>query len=472
MIQTYTKNNKLMAKVEDLKPWADNPRDVSKESLQRLTEQLKLGTYKPILIQEDGTVLGGNMRLRAMKQVNMTEVWVSVIGFREVQGEYESTLNGVPTGKTFKTIRDGIWSYALSDNDRSGFYVVDQIIKQSEGLNIDINQFTIDIKEPTPISDIIERKKALQKADEDIEAMETEEEPISKPGEVYELGPHRLMCGSATDPSHIQKLMGEIKADMIFTDPPYNIGYVGSATGKRKEIANDKMSTKDFETFLHKAIQSMMNASHDHAPFYICMSQKELGTLKSVFEQMGGHWQSYIIWVKNHFTLGGSDYQRQYEPILYGWKEGKERYFIDDRTRSDIWESLEKISVRYDKEVNQTEIKVGTHRIKIDGKATGEYIEEDGQPDIWRFDRPTLSIDHPTMKPLDMIIQSIINSSKRGGVILDIFGGSGSTLIAAHKTDRVCYMMELSPQYCDVIRKRYAKEIGEVNWIQVTPTIP
>lgn len=307
--------------------------------------------------------------------------------------------------------------------------------------------------------------------DEEDEAPEVEEAapPVSQPGQIFKLGEHRLMCGDSTDSGHVGLLMNGRKANMVFTDPPYNIGYEGGGGGKREGIMNDKMSTSAFVTFLEKVCKNL----HDFntGAEYICMSSKELDTLKQAFEKTGGHFQNYIIWVKQNFTLSGSDYQHKYEPIVYGWPEGVVgHYYVGDRDKANVWEDLRQVNAQYDGEY--TSIKVGPYEVRILGQVEGEVHRKDSKSDVWRFDRPTKSEDHPTMKPLALCEEAIMNSSLREGLVLDLFGGSGSTLIAADRVGRTCYMMELDPKYADVIRKRYAKHIGkEDQWEAATPVI-
>lgn len=293
--------------------------------------------------------------------------------------------------------------------------------------------------------------------------------PVSKPGEIYRLGNHRLMCGDSTSQAHTAALMVGRKANMVFTDPPYNIAYTGGGGAKREGIMNDKMSSSNFKKFLEAVCKNL----HDYCTGaeYICMSSAELDTLKQAFVSQGGHFQNYIIWAKQNFTLSDSDYQHKYEPIVYGWpKDVVNHYFVGDRDKANVWEDMREVGSSFDGEY--TSVKVGPYEVRILGQVEGEVHKKDSKADIWRFDRPTKSEDHPTMKPLALCEEAIMNSSLREGLVLDLFGGSGSTLIAADRVGRTCYMMELDPKYCDVIRKRYAKHIEkETEWEAATPVI-
>jgi len=436
-------------KLSTLKNWDRNPRTIDKKDFERLKKQIqKLGQYKPLIITPEGVVIGGNMRLRAYTDLHMEEAWVSVVD-----------------AKTPKQLLE----YALSDNDRAGNYdeqLLAELLMEQPDFNLD--DYRVDLGKLTDLKDVL--SKFGPDPDED-EVPELEEGvAYSKLGEVYQCGPHRVMCGSATDYDHLNELMALQQAHMIFTNPPNNIAYKGGEGKKRKEIANDNMSTEAFAGFLGSAIAGMMRCSHDEASFYICMSPKEIATLKIAFEANGGHWQSFLIWVKNTFTLSGSDYQHQYEPILYGYKSDKPHYFVTDRNNADVIEDLEKVHPRFDG--TKTILKFAGFELQLDGKVTGKVVMKKQESDIWRHDKPVKSEDHPTMKPVSLVVQALRNSSLIGDNVLDVFGGSGTTLIACHKTDRVSYTMELDPHYVDVIRKRYAKAIGEEEaWQDATPRV-
>jgi DNA modification methylase len=234
--------------------------------------------------------------------------------------------------------------------------------------------------------------------------------------------------------------------------------YDGHAGSKREGIDNDKMSKGDFVKFLD-AVCSNLHKFCNGAE-YICMSSAELDTLKQSFVKAGGHFQNYIIWVKQHFTLTGSDYQHKYEPILYGWPEGVvNHYYVGYRDKANVWEDLNEVGTEFDGEY--TSIKFGGYEVRVLGQVAGEVHRKKSNDDVWRFDRPTKSLDHPTMKPLALCEEAIRNSSLRDGLVLDLFGGSGSTLIAADRQGRVCRMMELDNKYVDVIIKRWMKHSKE-----------
>ncbi|MBI1291185.1 DNA methylase N-4 [bacterium] len=228
-----------------------------------------------------------------------------------------------------------------------------------------------------------------------------------KPGEVWALGEHRLLCGDSTSAVDVGRLMAGARAAMAFTDPPYNVAYRGAAG----TIMNDDLGG-GFGEFLRRAMSNLLRFTDGGV--YVCMSSGELDALQAAFRGAGGHWSTFIIWAKDSFVLGRADYHRQYEPILYGWKEGAQRHWCGARD----------------------------------------------QGDVWQCDRPKESKLHPTMKPPDLIARALRNSSEFGDVILDLFGGSGSTLIACEAAGRRARVMELDPKFCDVILARWEKFTG------------
>lgn len=270
-------------------------------------------------------------------------------------------------------------------------------------------------------------------------------EPDSKPGEVYQLGPHRLMCGDSTSAEDMAKLMDGAKADLIITDPPYNVDYEG---GNGKKIQNDNMSDNKFLNFLTDAFRTMLGVLKNGGAFYIWHADSEGYNFRQAIKNCKGEIRQCLIWVKNSLVLGRQDYQWRHEPCLYGWKEGAGHYWegrrdlstVFDETRAD-WSKMSKEQLlaelkRYDQEVKTT---------------------------IIYEDKPKKSDEHPTMKPVRLFERLMLNSSKAEDVVLDPFGGSGTTIITAAKTGRYARTMELDPHYCDVIRRRWtvwAKENG------------
>ena len=237
------------------------------------------------------------------------------------------------------------------------------------------------------------------------------ETPFSKLGDLYILGNHRLLCGDATSSEAVARLVGEEEVDLVLTDPPYNVDYEGTA-GK---IQNDKQKDSEFFDFLTKSFNNMFSHTKSGGGIYVFHADTEGLNFRNAFINAGYKQASTLIWVKNSFVFGRQDYHWRHEPILYGWKEGSAHYFIDDRTQSTVFE----------------------------------------------YDKPRSNDLHPTMKPLELIGKLIKNSSKANDVVLDLFGGSGSTLIASEQLDRSCFMMELDEKFVDVIVKRYYNLTGD-----------
>lgn len=309
-------------------------------------------------------------------------------------------------------------AYIIADNRLALDAGWDDDLLAAELTDLDEAGFDLSLTgfDPDELADLLDQETTQAGLSEEDEASEPTEALVTKPGDVFILGPHRLLCGDATLPaSYLTLLAGEIAA-MIFTDPPYNVDYANSAKdkmrGTNRPILNDDLG-EQFYDFLHAALKSML--AHCEGGVYVAMSSSELHTLQAAFRNAGGHWSTFVVWVKHTFTLGRADYQRQYEPMLYGWPEGAKRHWCGDRN----------------------------------------------QGDVWHFNKPAKNDLHPTMKPVELVERAIRNSSRPGDIVLDPFGGSGTTLIAADKAGRRARLMELDPRYCDVIIRRWQEWTGK-----------
>jgi DNA modification methylase len=235
---------------------------------------------------------------------------------------------------------------------------------------------------------------------------------ISRKGDLWTMEGHRVLCGDTTESGTMKQLLAGVQAAMTVTDPPYNVAYrATSRKGTSRAIQNDDLG-QEFESFLFEACRNILESTT--GAVYMFMSSSELHSLYSAFTRAGGHYSTFLIWAKHHFTLGRSDYQRQYEPILYGWREGAKRFWCGARN----------------------------------------------QGDVWSFAKPAVNDLHPTMKPVALIEQAINNSSREGEVVLDPFGGSGSTLIACQKTGRKGCLIEIDPLYADLMVRRWQEFTG------------
>jgi DNA modification methylase len=265
--------------------------------------------------------------------------------------------------------------------------------------------------------DLIAGDESKQGLTDEDQAPEVTENPISRKGDIWLLGGHKLLCGDATNAEDYKVLLGDELVDMTVTDPPYSVNYANSAKdkmrGTNRPILNDNLGS-DFSPFLQAACQNILDVTK--GAVYIAMSSSELDTLQSAFRAAGGKWSTFIIWAKNTFTMGRADYQRQYEPILYGWKDGSQHYWCGARDQGDVW-----------------------------------HIKKPHKNDL-----------HPTMKPVELIERAVVNSSKTRDIVLDPFGGSGTTVIACEKTDRRARIIELDPKYVDVIVRRWQDWTGKL----------
>jgi DNA modification methylase len=344
------------------------------KSIQEFPEMLEL---RPIVVNKDMIVLGGNMRLKACQEIGLTEVPIIVAENLTEEQQREFLIKDNVSG--------GEWDWDILANE----WEVEQL--EEWGLDVPINLET-----------------ELEAVEDDFNE-EPPEEPITILGDLYEIGEHRLLCGDSTDSDQVAKLMNGQKADMVFTDPPYNVAYEGGSK-KRDAIANDKID--DFYKFLYDVYTNCFLFMNDGSPIYVAHSELERANFISAFVDAGFKYSSIIVWVKNNSTFSmNKDYKWKHEPIIYGWKQGKER----------TW--------------------------KGDNK----------QDTVWNIDRPSRSEEHPTMKPIELCEKAIKNSSNESSLIFEPFTGSGSTMAASHQLKRKCYGMELDPKYCDVIVKRMIK---------------
>jgi len=386
--------------IERLLPYIRNPRTHSEAQVAQIAASIaEFGFTAPILAGSDGVIVAGHGRLAAARKLGLASVPVVVLDHL------------TPTQRRALVIADN----RIAENagwDEELLRVELESLRE-DGFDLDLLGF-----DDAALTDLLaDEEPQIEGRTEDDAAPDVPEEPVSRPGDVWRLGPHRLVCGDATTAEAYARLFpdGE-RADMVFTDPPYNVNYANSAKdklrGKHRPILNDALG-EGFYDFLFDALALIM--AHTRGAIYVAMSSSELDTLQAAFRAAGGHWSTFIIWAKNTFTLGRADYQRQYEPILYGWPEGATRHWCGDRD----------------------------------------------QGDVWQIKKPAKNDLHPTMKPVDLVERAIRNSSRPGDVVLDPFGGSGTTLIAAEKAGRVARLIELDPKYADVIVRRWQDWTGQ-----------
>ncbi|MEC3862362.1 DNA modification methylase [Mesobacterium sp. TK19101] len=376
-------------------PYARNPRRNDKAVAAVAASIAEFGWRQPIVVDEDMVVLAGHTRLEAARQLGLAAAPVHVAkGLTEAQA------------RAFRIMDNRSAQNAEWDEDLLGLELGDLLEAE---FDLGLTGFTED--ELNALLSGVE-EAAAEDADE---VPDAPDDPVSRPGDLWQLGPHRLLCGDATVATDVERLLGNDKANICFCDPPYNVDYAGGVgaekAGKDRRIRNDALGDA-FGQFLYVACV-LINARTAGA-VYICMSSSELHTLQKAFTEAGGHWSTFVIWAKDRFTLGRSDYQRQYEPILYGWPEGAKRRWCGARD----------------------------------------------QGDVWLIDRPAKNDLHPTMKPVALVERALRNSSRVGDLVFDPFGGSGTTLIAAETTGRKAALLELDPKFVDVIVERWQRFTG------------
>lgn len=284
--------------------------------------------------------------------------------------------------------------------------------------------------------------------------------PVTKAGDVWTLGPHRLLCGDATKAESIERLMAGEQAAMVFTDPPYNVDYTGG-TKQALKIENDKMEGEAFYSFLRDSYARMLEATVPGGAIYVCHASCESVNFITAAEDAGWLIKQCLIWVKNSLVLGRQDYQWRHEPILYGWKPGAAHAWHAGRKETTVLEDRYGMSIDEDDGSYLVTVSTGDGAAVIRVPSYEVLHEQSADTEtIWRVPKPKRNSDHPTMKPVRVPSMGIANSSRRGEIVLDLFGGSGSTMSACQQTGRRCFAMELSPGYCDVIVKRWEQLTG------------
>ena len=375
--------------IEELIPNVNNPRKNDRAVDKVAGSISEFGFKNPIIIDKDNVIVAGHTRLLSARKLELKEVPV--------------IRAGDLTDAQIKAFR-------IADNKTSEFAEWDEELLSIElealkELDFNLDETGFDMED-------IDKMLGSKEVEEDDFEVKLPDEPKAKLGDIYQLGRHRLMCGDSTG-EDVDTLMDGNKADMLFTDPPYLMGFTGnvhadgekSFNSKHGEILNDKMSREDGDAFIHDIIKSIkVNVV---GAYYICFYRLGLEYVFRGLDKEDLKYRALIIWDKGNHTLSNSDYMSKYEPIVYGW--------IDEHN----------------------------------------FYGEKGSFDIWEIPRTAKNDLHPTMKPIPLVAKAINDSSKKGNIVLDLFGGSGSTLIACEQTGRECYTMELDPKYVDVIVNRY-----------------
>ncbi len=395
-----TKLNMEERPLSDLHPAEYNPRVAlapEDEEYKRIKRSIETyGYVDPIIINSDGTIIGGHQRYNVLLDLGYDTAHVVIV---DLDKNAEKALN-VALNKISGEWDDEKLCDLLQDLDLSGYDFSLTGFTRSE---LDGLQLKLGVGE------------AVEDEDFDVDkAVEECEKPVTKRGDLWIMGGHRLLCGDARNVDDMARLMGGAKADLLLTDPPYNVDYVGKTKDALK-IDNDRMSNADFRAFLLEAFTAARQSMKAGAAFYIWHADSNGYDFRGACMDAGWKVRQCPIWEKDILVLGRQDYQWQHEPCLYGWNEGAGHAWYSDRK----------------------------------------------QTTILRFDKPTRSKEHPTMKPVPLFGYLVQNSSKPGDIVLDPFSGSGTTVIAAEQLDRTAYVMELNERYCDVIVKRWEEQTGE-----------
>ena len=374
--------------VGQLKPYEKNARKHEEYDVGQIAHSIEeYGFNDPIGIWgKENIIVEGHGRLLAAKKLGMDKVpCIRLDDLTDKQRREYAILHN-------KTAELSSWDFDLLAEDIG---------------ELDFSGFDIDWGFP---ADVDETEIVEDEAPE----VDEEHEPICKLGDIWQLGRHKLICGDSTDRATVERLMDGAKADLLLTDPPYNVAYQGK-TKDKLQIENDEMSKEQFTDFLISAFEVAKDILKEGSSFYIWHASRSQREFENALNEAGLEVKQQLIWVKNSMVLGRQDYQWRHEPCFYGWKDGAAHNWYSDRKQTSVLE----------------------------------------------FDRPTANKDHPTMKPIALISYEIKNSSKKDGIVFDGFGGSGSTLIACEQLNRVCYMAELDPKYCDVIIKRWENLTGQ-----------
>lgn len=367
-----------------IKPYKNNAKRHTDTQIANVAESIRqFGWAQPIVVDRDYTIIIGHCRYSAAKRLGLTTVPVVVAA--DLTDEQVRKLRNLDN-----KLNESEWDLDLLKDDILG---------------LDFDGFDIDWGiEEEAITDIVE---------DDAPEVDEENEPITHLGDIWQLGEHRLMCGDSTDAGTVAILMNGKKADLLLTDPPYNVAYEGK-TKDALTIQNDKMGSSQFKEFLTDAFSAAVAVMTEGGAFYIWFASREHCNFENALNEAGLQVRQELIWKKNTMVLGRQDYQWKHEPCLYGWKDGAAHNWYSNRSQTTVLE----------------------------------------------FDRPQRSEDHPTMKPVELFAYQIQNSTKKSDIVLDLFGGSGTTIIACEQTGRIGYCMELDPKYCDVIIKRYENLTG------------
>ena len=394
----------------------------SPEQVEALKNSIReFGFLTPCLIDKDMNLIAGHGRVMAARELGMPAVpCVLVEDLSEEQRR----------------------AYIMADNRLADMAEWNMDLVAEELADLELAGFDIDLI-GFDRDEIAEQLPEIDPADFSFE--DEPEEPTTQRGQIWRLGDHILMCGDSTSAEDVRRLVGDMEVDLFLTDPPYNVDVTGGTEDELK-IQNDDMDTEDFYKFLCAAFRNATDALKPGGAFYVWHASRTQDVFQQACHTSGLKVSQQIIWVKSTAGLSRSDYQWMHEPCFYGWKEGAAHFFYNSRKETTVYEDE---GVRLSNLKKQELIDLCEALMGLRQETT-----------VARFEKPVTSADHPTMKSVELIAWQMRNSSRKGETVLDLFGGSGSTLIAAEQLGRKCLMMELDPGYCDVIIQRWEKLTG------------
>lgn len=372
-------------RLDEITPYENNAKTHDKKQINNVAESIKqYGFVQPVVIDRDGVIVIGHCRVMAAKKLGMKTV--PCVCVDDLTPEQVKALRLVDNKSN-----ESLWDFDL-------------LAPELEDLDLTGFDFDWDL----PVKDNTETKE------DEVPEVDESHPPVTKNGDVWKLGRHRLMCGDSTSVEHVQNLMDGAQADLLLTDPPYGVDYTGKTKAALK-IENDAKNDDDFIAFLRNAFEAADFVLKPGAVFYIWHADSKAYVFRMACQMVGWEVRQVLIWVKNAMVMGRQDYQWKHEPCLYGWKSGAGHLWASDRKQTTVLE----------------------------------------------FDRPTKNKEHPTMKPVALFDYQIQNNTKGGDIVLDLFAGSGTTVIACEQNGRTAYVMEYDPKYCDVIVKRWENLTGE-----------
>jgi DNA modification methylase len=426
-----------MMPLDAVAPYARNARTHPDWQIAQIAASIaEFGFTNPILVGSDGVIIAGHGRLAAARRLSLAEVPVIVLGhLTEVQRRALVVADN-------KIAENAGWDEELLAAELAAL--------RADGFDLEVVGFS-DSELAEILGGLDEDGAPLPALGDPDHVPETKPRPVSARGDIWCLGDHRVMCGDSTSTAEIATLCADRPVDACWTDPPYNVAYEGSAGS----IMNDDMSATDFRRFLFGAFAAAFEVIRPGGPIYVAHADTEGLNFRAAFRDAGFKLSGCLVWVKPSLVLGRSDYQWRHEPILYGWKPGAAHSWYGGRAKTTVFDTPgAPVRVMPD----------GSLQIEVDGRTlvvTGEGLSVEAvDQSVLRFDKPARNGEHPTMKPVALISEMIENSTRKGDLVLDPFGGSGSTLIACHQHGRVARLMELDEKFVDVIVRRWQEFTG------------